>query len=521
MQRRKLPIGLQTFAKMREGNCYYVDKTPFILQLIDQGSHYFLSRPRRFGKSVLLDTIKELFEGRRELFEGLAAETEWDWRVTHPVVHLSFGSGVMRQPAELDASIHQQFSEIEQAHGIQCVYPGNANRFMHLLRELHRQSGRRVVVLIDEYDKPMLDSITEPDTARAMRATLRDLYSVIKAADAHVHFVFITGVSKFSKVSLFSGLNNLMDLTLNPRYSAICGYTDSDVDTVFAPELAGLDRAAIRDWYNGYNWGGEAVYNPYDLLLYFSQRDFQPFWFETGTPTFLVELMARQQFYLPGLPSVIASDSLLAAFDVERMAPEALLFQTGYLTIKQLSQPLSGHRVYTLGYPNREVEASLNAALLVAYGAEEAPVFSARVQLIEAVRTARIPVFKDALSATFASIPHDWYRNSPLARYEGHYASVVYAQFAALGLDTRVEDATDKGRIDLTLRYFPHVYLFEFKVVEAVSTGAALAQLKDRGYASKYLAPGVQVHLIGVEFASSTRSIVGFEYETLGDGATP
>ena len=276
--RKKLPIGIQTFAKIREQQAYYyVDKTPHALRLIEQGSHFFLSRPRRFGKSLFLDTLKELFEGHRELFQGLHADSHWDWSVKYPVLRFSFGGGVLGSVADLQASLHAQLTLLEQAHGLNMQFPDARSRFMQLIQHLAAQTGQRVVVLIDEYDKPILDNITDSDTARQMRDGLRNLYSVIKDADAHIRFAMLTGVSKFSKVSLFSGLNNLRDITVSCEYSALCGYTDADVDTVFAPELPGLDRTEIRRWYNGYNWTGQSVYNPFDLLLLFQERQFKPY----------------------------------------------------------------------------------------------------------------------------------------------------------------------------------------------------------------------------------------------------
>ncbi|MEB3328423.1 MAG: ATP-binding protein [Candidatus Sericytochromatia bacterium] len=528
MHRKKLPIGIQTFAKIREDAHYYVDKTPLALRLIEQGTHYFLSRPRRFGKSLLLDTMKELFEGDREPFKGLHAEAHWDWSVKHPVLRLSFGSGVLKKPEDLGATLHYQLTRLEEDHGVTPRFPDPGSRLRDLIQTLHDRTGRRVVVLIDEYDKPILDNLTEPDRARTMRDGLRDLYSVLKDADAHLRFVFITGVSRFSKVSLFSGLNNLNDITIDAEYSAICGYTEHDVDTVFAPELEGLDRERVRRWYNGYNWTGEAVYNPFDLLLLFQKRQFRPYWFETGTPTFLVEHLAKHRFFTPDLARLTSSAELLGAFDVDRIEPEALLWQAGYLTIRDTREVSEGMWVYTLGYPNREVEASLNASLINAYGGQEALAFRARTRLVEALQAGDTAALRDIVHALFASIPHDWHRNNPLAQYEGFYASVFYSHLAALGLDTRVEDATNKGRIDLALRlddrsrpslasaesahpWASRVYLFEFKVVEQVPEGRALAQLQAKGYAQKYRAPGVTLTLVGIEFSRDERNVVGFE----------
>ena len=269
LPRRKLPIGIQTFAHIREENYYYVDKTAFAVQLAEEGKAYFLSRPRRFGKSLLLDTIAELFEGNAALFSGLHAEAHWDWSARSPVVRISFGAGVLHSREALDTKIEETLQYLQQRWGVACAQRSISGRFAELLQQIHTQTGQRVVVLVDEYDKPILDNITDSDTARQMRDGLRNLYSVIKDADAHIRFAMLTGVSKFSKVSLFSGLNNLKDITIDVRYSDVCGYTDEDVDTVFAPELPGLEREEIRRWYNGYNWTGQSVYNPFDLLLLF------------------------------------------------------------------------------------------------------------------------------------------------------------------------------------------------------------------------------------------------------------
>ncbi|MEY4980618.1 MAG: hypothetical protein RLZZ352_2888, partial [Pseudomonadota bacterium] len=270
LPRRKLPIGIQTFAKLREDDAhYYVDKTAYALQLIEQGNCYFLSRPRRFGKSLFLDTLKELFEGNRALFTGLYADTHWDWTRRYPVIRISFGSGTWQSPAALEQRLRELLQEHEQRLGITLTHASLIGRFAQLIELAHQTHGERVVVLVDEYDKPILDNITDTERATVMREALKDIYSVLKDSDAHLKFVFLTGVSKFSKVSLFSGLNQLEDITLDARFSALCGYTDEDIDTVFAPELPGLDRDEIRRWYNGYNWLGQGVYNPFDVLLLF------------------------------------------------------------------------------------------------------------------------------------------------------------------------------------------------------------------------------------------------------------
>ena len=282
--RRKLPIGIQTFSEIREGSYYYVDKTPWLERLVDGGKHYFLSRPRRFGKSLLIDTLKELFEGSEPLFRGLCIHGEWDWSVRQPVLRLDFSKGHFTDPGYLGKNVMAQLATVERQAGLSGSFDTPPERFAELIEALHRKTGRRVAVLVDEYDKPILDALNSPDTARANRDFLRGLYGTIKFSDAHIRFSLLTGVSKFSKVNLFSGLNNLLDITLDPEFSAICGYSERDLDAVFAAELTGLDRERVRDWYNGYNWlGEERVYNPFDVLLLLRRRAFGPYWFETAS----------------------------------------------------------------------------------------------------------------------------------------------------------------------------------------------------------------------------------------------
>lgn len=513
LPRKKLPIGIQTFAQIREDNYYYVDKTPHILRLIDEGKYYFLSRPRRFGKSLLLDTIAELFEGKQQWFTGLYAEAHWDWGQRYPVVRISFSDGVLHSRAALDQKIEEILHRLEKQLGVQCNNHSISGRFAELLEKIHRQTGQRVVVLIDEYDKPILDNITEPDIARTMRDGLRNLYSVLKGQDAHIHFAMLTGVSKFSKVSLFSGLNHLKDITIDARYSDLCGYTDKDVNTVFAPELPGLDREQIRLWYNGYNWGGVAVYNPFDVLLLLDSRQFRPYWFETGTPNFLLEILHQRQIFTPSLAQRLSDLELLSTFDVDYLETDALLFQSGYLTLHHQEEILPGQWLYTLGYPNLEVRTSLNKALLPGLGVSASQALQQSAQLPTLLRCNDFTGLRQLFTAFFASIPNDWYRNNPIAQYEGYYASIFYSHFAALGFDIRLEDVTNKGRIDMTVLFNGNVYLFEFKVVELVPQGKALEQIIQRGYADKYRHRGEPIYLIGVEFSKQERSVVGFEVQ--------
>ena len=509
----KLPIGIQTFREVREAGHYYVDKTAHIERLLDDGKHFFLSRPRRFGKSLFLDTLKELFEGSEDLFRGLSIHGPWDWAERHPVVRLDFSRGDFTIPGYLHSNTMAQIEDLERRHGVSCGYDTAPERFGHLLEALHERDGQRVVVLVDEYDRPILEALEDPDLARANRNYLRGLYSNVKYADAHIRFSFITGVSKFSKVSLFSGLNNLTDITIEPQYSAICGYTEADLDAVFAPELTGLDRDQIRDWYNGYSWrGDERVYNPFDILLLFRSREFKAHWLETGTPKFLVETLFRRRVRSVDLDGMLASDELLSAFDVDEIAPEALLFQTGYLTIRA-HENLGDETLYRLGYPNREVRQGLNRNLLRRLGQDGSGQVANSARLYRLLEADDVAGMEDLFHAFYASIPYEWFTNNDIANYEGYYASVFYSYFAGLGLDVAVEDSTSRGRLDMALRFEGRAYVFEFKVVEQAGEGTAMAQLKQRGYADKHRGDGEAVRLVAVEFSSETRNIASFETE--------
>ena len=514
MPKRMLPIGIQTFRDLRERGCYYVDKTNYLASLVAHGKHYFLSRPRRFGKSLLVDTLKELFEGNEPLFRGTAIHDGWDWSVRRPVVRLDFSNGNFNKPGDLAANVTEQLADIERRAEI-ATEPGSASRrFARILEALAGKSGNPVAVLVDEYDKPMLEVLDEPALARANRDFLRGLYSTVKYSDAHIAFTLFTGVTKFSKVSLFSDLNNLIDITLEGDYSAVCGYTDQDIDSVFGVELPGLERRAIRDWYNGYHWlGEERVYNPYDILLLFRRRRFGAYWFETATPSFLVDTLLERGVATPDLDRMVGTEALLSTFDIDRTSTEALLFQTGYLTIKH-EQTGEGRTRYRLGYPNREVRQSLNEHLLNALLPQTSSAVVQRSSLHDLLQANDFEGLESQLHAIFAAIPHQWHTRNEIANYEGYYASVVYSCFAAEGFDVVSEESSSRGRADMTIRYNGNVYVFEFKVVDRDAEHAAIAQLRERGYADKYRNLGVPIHLIGVEFSRAERNLAAFEVET-------
>jgi len=519
MTRQSLPIGIQDFETIRSGNFYYVDKTPLIRRLVEDGRHYFLSRPRRFGKSLLLDTLKVLFEGQEALFRGLDIHAHWDWSVTHPVLRLSFG-GKYSTPEEVEGDVIEQLESVERKYGLAPAATSNTGprRLRNLLDRLHHTTGQQVVILVDEYDKPILDGLPDPDRARANREYLRGVYGIIKDSAEHVRFVLVTGVSMFSKVSLFSDLNNLEDISLDPHFATICGYTDEDIDTVFAPELEGLDREEIRTWYNGYNWRGEArLYNPFDVLLLLRKREFNPYWFETGSPRFLFETLKAKSVNPMELENRIAHRSLVSKFDVDDISAEALLFQTGYLTI--VDEQREGHRtVYRLDYPNQEVRLSLNDELLAYLSPTNRVPSDEGVALRDRLETGDFDGFAETLKAWLASIPYPWHRHD-LARYEAWYASLLHMCFRAIGVEVRSEEASSHGRADMVVQTGGQVFVLEFKMAESVdATEAALAaaftQMRARGYAETYRDRQEPVHLVAVACGREVRNLLEVRVES-------
>ncbi len=516
----RLPIGIQSFKEMRTGGYTYVDKTPFVAELADQGKFWFLSRPRRFGKSLLVDTIDCAFSGRRELFKGLfldSPDAEWDWSQTNPVIRLDFAEGGIRNATELDARLHSLIDRWSERWGVKLTQGNPGMRLVDLVRAVSGSTGRKVVFLADEYDKPILDALGDQDEAAAARRILRDFYGALKPLDEHLRLVLLTGVSKFSKAGIFSGLNNLNDLTLDPEFSSICGYTEDDLDTVFASHCEGLDREMIRRWYNGYSWGGESVYNPFDLLLLLQKRQFNPWWFETGTPSFLMKLLHEQPRALPDLDNLWLGAELSDSVEPDSMQFETVLFQTGYLTVKETSNDAIRGSRFRLGFPNLEVRSSFSRLVLENTVGEKKLVSAQRNILWNALEKSDPDALRDIFHGFFASIPNDWYRKNPICKYEGFYCSVVYGYFASLGLDMISEDTTNKGRIDLTVKTPWGIWIFEFKVKGLDRSKKPdqdpLDQLKSKGYAEKYQpgTPGnpasLPVRLVGIVFDPETRNL--------------
>ena len=433
------------------------------------------------------------------------------------MVRLSFGGGSFTEPGLLEANVMEQLGAAERRTGVVSEYRTAAGRFAYLLEALHAQTGQRVAVLVDEYDKPILDALETPEVARANRDYLRGLYGVIKDSDAHVRFTFLTGVSKFSKVNLFLQLNNLTDITLDPGLLVDLRLHRGRPGHGVLPGARGAGSGAGARVVHGYSLAGRRkVYNPYDVLLLLPAGKFAAHWFETGTPAFLVDTLFERRVASVSLDRTVSTEELLSAFDVggrtaaEHIGTEALLFQTGYLTITG-EEELGGRTLYRLGYPNREVRQSLNEHLL------RHLVQDVQQQIANSMRLERLLAghdcagLKELFQAFFASIPYEWHTKNDIANYEGYYASVFYSYFAALGYQIAVEESSSHGRLDMAVRTGGHVFLFEFKVVEMSPPGSALAQLQERDYAARYRGRGEPIHLIGVEFSRQTRNVTAFE----------
>jgi hypothetical protein len=475
--------------------------------LIDNFKYVFLSRPRRFGKSLFLDTLKDIFAGNRELFRGLLIEEQWNWEVKYPVINISFGGGI-RSEEILRKKLFYILNDNQERLDIICVEKEDPSQcFVELIKKASQKYHQKVVILIDEYDKPILDNIENIPEALLIRDGLREFYTNIKDNDRYLRFAFLPGVSKFAKVSIFSGLNNLEDISLNPAFGNICGYTQLDLDTTFAPYLEGVDMEQVKRWYNGYNFLGDSVYNPFDILLFIkNQSVFKNYWFETGTPTFLIELIKKSNYFIPRLNRLRVNESLVNSFDIENLNLETILIQSGYLTIKRLMTSDVGVR-YELGFPNKEVQVSFNDSILqsmLSVSEKE----QLHDELLVFINTGDVQILEPVIRHLFASIAYNNYTNNDIERYEGFYASVLYAFFASIGVDIIAEDVSNKGRIDLTIKAGGRTFLFEFKVTD----GEPLEQIRKMKYHEKYAG---ERYLIGIVFDPKARNVSRFEWEQL------
>ena len=517
---KHLPIGISTFSTIIQEGMVYVDKTGAVWDMAKVPGRYILSRPRRFGKSLFVDTLKELFEGNRDLFKGLFIHERWNWGRHFPVIKVDFASGGIRSTALLEIYIRDMLAENCKRLAVPLIDAGNPVGLIlrNLIQAVTEKYNEKVVVLVDEYDKPILDNIENIPLAETIKEGLKDFYSVLKEQDANLQFVFLTGVSKFSKVNIFSGINNLDDITLDSNFATICGYTQGDLESEFGGHLEGVDRDELKRWYNGYNFLGEKVYNPFDILLFLQKgKIYRNYWFETGTPTFLIKLLQKERFFLPDFDELEVGEELLSSFEPKNIQPVTLLFQSGYLTIKEMV----GKRdriSYKLQFPNQEVKTSFNGALLGGYAALQAEKIRYEDEAWDALEQANLLALEKALRRLFAAIPWRNFTNNDLADFEGYYASVLYAFFSAINCDITPEDITNHGQTDLTVRLGNNYYVMEIKVAPSAtsiegSRNEALAQIRERAYSEKYLGKAdTRVFELGLVFGREERNLIRFDY---------
>ena len=516
---KHLPIGVQTFSKLIKGNYLYIDKTREIYTLLASGGqYYFLSRPRRFGKSLLISTLKELFSGNKELFKGLWIYDKIEEK-TYPVIHIDFLGSKYNSEKELNETLEYLIDQNAAAHGLVLKEKGYDRRFRELIMETSKKN--QVVILVDEYDKPIIDFIEtgSKEIARENQKVLKKFYSIIKSSDQYIRFVFITGVSKFSKVSVFSDLNNLRDITVSGQFASLLGYTETELRYYFEPYLTEIAAETgdspdqllekIRKWYNGYSWDGKSfVYNPFSILNLFTEKRFGNFWFATGTPTFLINHIKNRKQDITALERQEVDGSIFESYDIENLEVVSMLFQTGYLTIKEI-KPVGIKSQYILSYPNEEVKESFLKHFLADYTAEGAGSVGSKVlDLVTAVSNDDLEQFFSIIKSLFASIP------SPLfiREKEAYYHTVIYLVLKLLGANIEVEVHTNKGRIDAVIETALRVYIMEFKMG---TSAEALLQIKERKYHEKYVPLEKRIRLIGVGFDEKERNISDYVEENV------
>ena len=508
---KKLPLGIQNFREIIDGDYVYVDKTQHIYNLLNDAKYYFLSRPRRFGKSLLLDTIAEVFKGDKELFKGLwIYGSDYAFK-KHPVIRLDMSGMAHKTPDVLDESISFYLKMRYAAEGFNYKESISFNAFMELILLLHGKYGERVAVLVDEYDKPILEHIDDIGTADKNRKFLGGLYGTMKSMDPYLRFVFVTGVTKFTKTSIFSGLNNLKDITMSEDYAEICGIPIGDLDLYFNEHIEHMSTNKrlrkhgnianeILAWYDGYSWDGETrLLNPYSLLNALSDRKFKRYWYATGTPTFLINMIKNKPETYLSLKNLKITEDMLDTFEIEKIEPEPLLFQTGYLTIKDVTDS-TGPPVYILDIPNHEVRDAFSMQIvstLTKSGDIRAGL--AKMEIGAALESGDLHKTLDMLRGLFASIPYELHVNE-----EAYYHSIFYAVMTLLGFDMDVEVSASRGRVDAVLELSDKVYVMEFKYKKCRQDAGedekknlsdsvlfdALKQINDRGYCDKYKGSG-------------------------------
>ncbi len=506
----KYPIGIQDFDKIINEGYTYVDKTELIYKLVHEGSYYFLSRPRRFGKSLLMSTLDAYFSGKRELFKNLAIEKlEEDW-TAYPVLHLDLNTGKYNSKDSLTHALDDFLSRLEANYGTFHSEKTLELRFMGIIERIYHKTGKPVVILVDEYDKPLLQSINNKELQEDFRATLKAFYSVLKTQDRYIRFALLTGVTKFGKVSVFSDLNNLIDISMDEGYDTLCGITEEEMHRYFEESVQKLAErykisyeetcARLKKRYDGYHFVeyGTGVYNPFSLLSTFRASKFGSYWFETGTPTFLVQLLQRENFYLPDLTQQQVSADMLNCIDAMDRNPIPVIYQSGYLTIKDYDEEF---KVYTLGFPNEEVEEGFANYLLPYYahtGSEGAPMYVRNFVL--ALRNGKPEQFMKRMQVLFADTDYKIVGNAEL-----YFQNAFYIVTKLLGFYTEVERTISDGRIDMIVKTKDYIYIFEFKYDQ--NADIALQQIENKGYAQPFVTDGRKIVKIGVNFSREHRCI--------------
>ena len=518
---KKLPLGIQSFRKLIEEDCVYVDKTHYIYDLINGASCYFLSRPRRFGKSLLLDTIGEVLSGNKELFKGLWIYDSSYAFEEHQVIRLDMSNISNETPEILKTAMLLTLQERIQDEGFDISGGILSHTFKRLIELLYRKYGQKVVVLIDEYDKPILDHIDDIATAEANRKVIRGFYGILKSMDPYLRFTFITGVSKFTKTSLFSELNNLTDITMEENYADICGIPVECLDFYFTDHINNLKthkrfkscesiRDKILEWYDGYSWDGESkLLNPFSLLNFFNSKKFSGFWYSSGTPKLLLDYIRKHPESYTNLKNTRITESMLDSVDIANITIEPVLFQTGYLTVTGIP-PTSGMPIYEVDIPNFEVRDAFSLHVLAALTeSNDVRAGQARLDIDDALKAGDLQKMLETLRRLFASIPYQLQGGD-----EAYYHSIFYVAMKVLGFDMDVEVPVSKGRVDAVLELDDYVYVMEFKYESCAPDASkdnkqqlfdkaldkAMCQIKDRGYHKKYIGSGKTVYLAAFAF---------------------
>ena len=536
---RKLPIGVQSFKVLRNDRYLYVDKTAYLAQLVTSSRVYFLSRPRRFGKSLFLSTLAAYFRGQKELFKGLyiekaeeeqaAQENRTSWQA-YPVLYFDFNIGQYLESEALSERLDSLLKEQESLYGILVAKeekPFFASRFERLIKAAYQQTGKQVVILVDEYDKPLLQTMgVNEELNEHYRNTLKAFYSVIKTCDEYIRFAFLTGVTKFSKISIFSDLNNLRDISMEKQYAGLCGITQTELETNFQPDIQVLADeqgltyqealAALKQWYDGYLFhpAGEGMYNPYSVLSALVKKEIKSYWFSTGTPTFLVNYLKEAHYYIPDLDGKVELDEEgLQTYRAVAQDALPILFQAGYLTIKKYIQEA---RMYRLGFPNDEVRYGFLRNVLPAYsGLPFVETGKSVWKFVEDIREGNVEGVMERLKSIISGIPYDNFTAENLKLREQNYQTAVYLVFALMGQFVQTEVHCATGRADAMVVTADSIYVFEFKLSGNGSAEDALNQIKENSYEEQYKADGKKIVLIGSSFDEEKRTIKDWKIEVL------